>query len=428
MEINAVSKINGEIAVPGDKSISHRAAIISSISGRNVVISNFLFSDDCINTVEILKKLGVNAEKIDRNLIIQGKRIESLKEPEEILYVGNSGTTIRILAGMLSATGFVSVLTGDLSINNRPMERIIRPLSEMGATIYGRDNNTRAPLIILGNKNLKGKSFNLDISSAQVKSSILLAALSAEGTTEIIQPEISRDHTERMLEYFGADIEYTGKYTKISPGNTLEGRDIFVPGDISSAAYFIVAALILKDSSIIIRNVGINPTRSYCIEILKSMGARVEIDNKRSVNNEPLGDIKASSSVLHAIEIDRKCMANIIDEIPVLAVAAAFAEGKTVISGAGELRFKESDRIKSITSQFTKLGVDIREKEDGMVINGNRNLKIKDSTVDGMNDHRIGMSLAILGLRSTGTINITGSEYIDTSFPGFKYELRKAIS
>ena len=428
MEIKAASKINGEITIPGDKSISHRAAIISAISRNNVVINNFLFSRDCINTLDIIKKLGVSVEKIAGNLIIHGKGIESLKEPDEILYVGNSGTAIRLLAGMLSATGFTSVLTGDISINSRPMARIIDPLREMGANISGRANNTKAPLIIFGNKKLKGRNFDINISSAQVKSCIILAAIFAEGITEIVQPEISRDHTERMLEYFGVNIKYDGRHTKVIPGNPLEGKDIFVPGDISSAAYFIVASLILKDSSIMIRNVGINPTRSYFIEILKSMGARIKIGNKRILNNEPVGDIEASSSRLHSIEIDNKSISNIIDEIPILAVAAAFAEGKTVISGAEELRFKESDRIRSISSQFIKLGVEVEEKKDGMIISGYENLKINDNTVDAMNDHRIAMSLAILGLRSSRAVKIINSQYIDTSFPGFKYELRKSTS
>jgi 3-phosphoshikimate 1-carboxyvinyltransferase len=255
-----------------------------------------------------------------------------------------------------------------------------------------------------------------------------LAALFAEGTTEIIQPEVSRDHTERMLEYFGVDIEYDGRHTKIVPGNPVEGKDIFVPCDISSAAYFIVAALILKDSSILIRNVGINPTRYHFLEILKAMGARIEIGNKRIINNEPVGDIEACSSELHSTNIDRSYIPNIIDEIPILAVAAAFAEGKTIISGAEELRFKESDRLSAISKQFNKLGVKVKEKKEGIIIKGNKNLVINDNAVDGMRDHRIAMSLAVLGLRSSGTVKITGSEHIDTSFPGFKYELRKSIS
>ncbi len=427
MEINSASKIKGEIIIPGDKSISHRAAIISSISNKPVIINNFLFSSDCINTLEIIKKLGVAIDKIDNNLVIHGHGLESFKEPDDILYVGNSGTAIRLFAGILCATGFTSVLSGDRSINSRPMARIIDPLGRMGAKIYGRDNNTKAPIIIFGTRTLKGRSFNINISSAQIKSSIMLAALYAEGETEIMQPAVSRDHTERMLEYFGADIKYDGKYTRIVPGSTLEGKDVFIPGDISSAAYFIVASLILKDSNVIIKNVGINPTRSYYIEILRQMGASIDITNKRMINNEPVGDIKAFSSDLKGIVIERGFVPNIIDEIPVLAVAAAFADGETIISGAEELRFKESDRLASISSQFKKMGVKIEEKEDGLIINGQNNLVTRAGNVDSRGDHRIAMACAILALRSGGTVRISGSEYIDTSFPGFKYALRKLL-
>ncbi|HEX7561271.1 MAG TPA: 3-phosphoshikimate 1-carboxyvinyltransferase, partial [Candidatus Humimicrobiaceae bacterium] len=252
MEISGAHSINGEIRIPGDKSISHRSAIISSITHETVAIKNFLFSEDCENTITVLGKLGVKTEKIDDTLIIHGCGIENFKEPDDVLYVGNSGTTIRLLAGILASTDFNCVLTGDGSINKRPMGRILKPLSEMGATIYGRENNTRAPIIIIGNNILEGKSFNINVSSAQVKSCLVLAGLFSEGTTEINQPEISRDHTERMLEYFGADISYDGKYTRITPGKKLTGKNIFVPCDISSAAYFIVACLILKDSRIVI--------------------------------------------------------------------------------------------------------------------------------------------------------------------------------
>jgi 3-phosphoshikimate 1-carboxyvinyltransferase len=425
MEISTATKLKGEINIPGDKSISHRAAIIGAISRQNIVIKGFLFSKDCINTVDIIKKLGIKVEKIDDSLIVYGKDIKYLREPDDILYTGNSGTTIRLMSGILCATNFISVLSGDRSINNRPMDRIIEPLREMGASIYGRDKNRKAPIIIFGTSKLRSRCFNIITPSAQVKSCILLAALFAKGKTEIIQPAVSRDHTERMLEYFDANIKYDGKYTKIIPGKALKGKDIFVPGDISSAAYFIVATLILKDSCITIKNAGINPTRSYYIEILKKMGANIEIENKRMINNEPVGDIKVSSSNLHSVKIEKKFIPNIIDEIPIICVAAAFAEGKTVITGAGELRFKESDRISSVFTQFKKLGVKIKEKKDGLIIHGNNNLTIGEDNVNSMGDHRIAMSLAVLGLRSKGVIKISDSECIETSFPGFKYEFRK---
>jgi 3-phosphoshikimate 1-carboxyvinyltransferase len=427
MEISGAHSINGEIKIPGDKSISHRSAIISSITHETVAIKNFLFSEDCENTIAVLGKLGVKTERLDDTLIIYGCGIEGLKEPDDILYVGNSGTTIRLLAGILASTGFNCVLTGDRSINNRPMGRIIKPLSEMGSIIYGRDNNTKAPIIIIGNGKLKGRFFDINVSSAQVKSCLTLAGLFSEGTTEINQPDVSRDHTERMLEYFGADIFYDGKYTRITPDKKLTGKNIFVPCDISSAAYFIVACLILKDSSIIIKDTGLNPTRSYFIELLKNMGADIKIKNARILNNEQLADIQVKSSLLKSVQINKEFIPNIIDEIPVLCVAAAFSEGKTLICGAKELRFKESDRISCIAAQFKKAGVSIEEKGDGILINGNPDLKINEGVYESYGDHRMAMSVAILGLRSKTRIRILGSESIDTSFPGFKYELKKSV-
>jgi 3-phosphoshikimate 1-carboxyvinyltransferase len=308
------------------------------------------------------------------------------------------------------------------------MARIIKPLREMGAQIYGREENSKSPLVIFGNRNLKGRVFNIGISSAQVKSCIALAGLFAKGETEIIQPQISRDHTERMLEFFRANIIFDGKYTKIIPDRKLKGNNLYVPGDISSAAYFIVASLILKNSRIVIKDVGINPTRSYFLKLIQKMGANIKITNKRIINNEPIADIESSSSMLKGLTVDRELIPNIIDEIPILCVAAAFAEGRTEILGAKELRFKESDRISSITSQFKKAGVDIEEREDGLVINGNKKLKISEGLLDSFGDHRIAMSLAILGLKSKRKIKILDSDCIETSFPSFKYELKKSLN
>ncbi len=428
MEISRAHSIKGEIKIPGDKSISHRSAIISSLTHETVTIKNFLFSEDCISTLSVLGSLGVITERLeDDTLIVYGKGFENFKEPDDILYVGNSGTTIRLLSGILAASGFNSVMSGDKSINNRPMSRILKPLSEMGANIYGRQNNTKAPLIIIGNRGLNGRSFDINISSAQVKSCLALAGLFSEGITEINQPEISRDHTERMLEYFGADIFYDGKYTRITPGKKLTGRNIFIPCDISSASYFIVAGLILKDSSVVLKDIGINPTRSYFLELVKNMGADIKIKNSRILNNEQLADIEIRSSSLKSALIEKEFIPNIIDEIPALCVAAAFSEGKTVISGVKELRFKESDRISSIVTEFKKAGVSIDEKEDGIIITGNPDLEINDDIYESYGDHRMAMSIAILGLKSKNRIKIQGSESIDTSFPTFKYELKKAV-
>jgi len=427
MEIRGAKSIKGELKIPGDKSISHRSVIMSSLVNENVVIENFLFCQDCINTLNILEKLGVKIEKLNGNLIVYGRGIKNFREPDQILDVGNSGTTIRIISGVLSATNFMSILSGDKSINNRPMERIIEPLVKMGAKIYGRENNSKAPIVIFGNPHLEGKKFELKVSSAQVKSCILLAALNATGVTEIISPQISRDHTERMLEYFGADISYDGKYVKLTPGKKLSAKRIYVPGDISSASYFIVATLILKNSYTIIRDVGINPTRSYIIEILKKMGGKIIIKNKRIVNNEPVADIETYSSKLKSIEIGKDEIPVLIDEIPILCVAAAVAEGNTVIRGAKELRYKESDRIRSIVSQFKKLNVDIEEREDGMIINGNKNFRAGSAVVESFGDHRIAMSLSILALLSTGNVTILNSDCINTSFPDFRYNLKKVL-
>jgi len=428
MEIHGIKSLNGDIKVPGDKSISHRSAIISSISGGKVIVENYLFSEDCINTIKILKNLGIKIEHTDNDLMINGAKTANMIEPRTILDVGNSGTAIRLIAGVLASTDFMSILSGDNSINNRPMKRIIDPLRSMGASVYGRDNNKKAPLVIFGNKKLQGKRFEFSLSSAQLKSCVLLAGINAEGVTEIIQPETSRDHTERMLQYFDADIEFDGKYTRLDPSGGLKAKNIYVPGDISSAAFIIVATLILKNSHTTIRDVGINPTRNYFLDILKKMGANIEIKNKRIISNEPVADIETFSSDLISVEIEKQQIPNIIDEIPVLAVAASQASGKTIIKGARELRNKESDRIKALCTQFKKVGVDINEQTDGFEITGNKNSDISGGTVESMGDHRIAMSLAVLSLLSKNSTTILDSDCIDTSFPGFKYILKKLMT
>ena len=361
MDIRGVCSINGAIKIPGDKSISHRSAIISSLVDSQIVVKNYLFSKDCISTLDVLKKLGVSILKSGKELVITGPGLSALKESREVLEVGNSGTTIRLISGVLAGNDMMSVLSGDSSINQRPMARIIVPLNQMGAVVYGRENNTRAPVVIFGNSSLKGKRFELGLSSAQVKSCIILAGLHAEGPTEIYQPEISRDHTERMLEYFEAGIEYDGKSARIDPVKKLRAKDITIPADLSSALFFIVAALILKESHIIIKDVGINPTRSYILEVLRSMGGKIDIRNKRTICNEPIADIEVLSSELVQADIKKEKIPNIIDEIPILCVAASVARGNTIIKGAQELRNKESDRLKAISTQFRKAGVNIRD-------------------------------------------------------------------
>ncbi len=427
MELSGIKSINGYVKIPGDKSISHRSVIIASLVNKPVRIKNFLFSEDCICTIETLKKLGVRIEINDNEVVVYGAGISGLKEPDEILEVVNSGTTIRLISGIIAGNNILSVLSGDHSVNNRPMDRIIKPLNEMGAEVYGRCNNKKAPIIIFGSNTLKGKKFELNISSAQVKSCISLAALHAEGTTEIIQPQVSRDHTERMLEYFESDIDYNGRYTRVNPKKKLKAKDLVIPGDISSALFLIAAAIILKDSHIIIKDIGINPTRSYIIDILKNMGGFINIKNKRIICNEPVGDIEVSSSNLFPANIDTDKIPNIIDEIPALCIAASKADGTTVIKGAGELRYKESDRIKAIASQFKKAGVDIKELKDGLIIRGNKNLKIKGCSLDSLGDHRIAMSLSILSMLSGEKVYISDTDCINTSFPGFD-NIFKSIS
>jgi len=428
IEICGPYTINAVTEVPGDKSISHRSIILSALTSDKVVIDNFLFSDDCLNTLDILKKIGVKSQTDKSSILIEGCGISGLIEPEVIFYGGNSGTSIRLLSGLLCAAHFMSILSGDRSINNRPMERIINPLKTMGAKIFGRHNNKNAPIVIIGGNRLKGLKHEIKIASAQVKSCLTIAALFADTPSEILLPQVTRDHTERMLEYFGADIRYDGKDTKIFPGQPLKGKNIFVPGDFSSSAFFIIAAIILDNSKILIKNVGINPTRSYLINILERMGANIEIKNIRIKNNEKIADIEASSSKLFATDIDEKIIPNIIDEIPILSVAAACAKGVTTIRGAKELRLKESDRIKSIASEFKKAGIRVDEFSDGLEIYGNHNLKINPSNFVSYGDHRIAMALAVLALKGNSKIIISDTSCIDTSFPGFKEKLFSLIS
>lgn len=420
MDFYDIRSIKGDINVPGDKSISHRSAIISALADATVNIENYLFSRDCISTLNALKELGVKITEDGKKLSINGRGIGGFSEPSKILEVANSGTTIRLMSGVLAGNGFMSILSGDNSINSRPMRRIIEPLTAMGACVYGRQNNTKAPIVIFGKKVLTGRKFDLDLSSAQVKSCILLAALHAKGVTEINQPEISRDHSERMLEYFDADISYNGKNTKIDPERKLRAKDIIIPGDLSSALFIIIATLLLKNSNVLIRDVGINPTRSHVLDVLKEMGGRINIKNKRIICNEPVADIEVSSSKLIPAKISIDKIPNIIDEIPALAVAAAKADGTTIIRGAGELRNKESDRLRTIRTRFNKTGLNIKELKDGLEIRGDNDLKVKGGTIDSMGDHRIAMSLAVLSMLSEEKLVISNPECMDTSFPGFK--------
>jgi 3-phosphoshikimate 1-carboxyvinyltransferase len=424
--LEKVNKLKGNISVPGDKSISHRSLILGPISQGETRIYNFLNSLDCLKTLECMQALGAEIELgKDNSVKIEGKGLYGLKEPKDILDVGNSGTTIRLLAGLLSGQDFYSVLNGDDSIRKRPMKRVVEPLRLMAADIWGRKDGQFAPLSIRGNK-LNPLHYTLLVASAQVKTALLLAGLYTNGETVVKEPLPTRDHTERMLEIMQADLKISPPEIKVMGRKELRGTDIFIPGDISSAAYFIAAAGMLRDSQIIIKQVGVNPTRIGVIEILKKMGTKIDILNYQIKSNEPRADLKIEYSELKGIEIKEEMVPLLIDELPLIAVVATQAHGKTLVSGARELRVKESDRIKAIVSELKKMGADIEEEEDGFTVNGPT--RLQGAFCESYNDHRIAMSLAVAALLAEGKTIIKNSECIDISFPGFEKTLRKLIN
>lgn len=423
MKIRGRKRVFGDIEVLGDKSISHRAVILGAISKGETNIENILLSEDTCSTIEILKKLHINITVHPENnkVTIQGGK---LKVSDESLYCGNSGTTMRLLSGLLVGQEFDSVLIGDDSLSNRPMERIINPLSLMGAKING-DPNGHCPISIKASTGLIPINYTLPIASAQVKSAILLASLYTDGRTTITENKVTRDHTERMLKYFGASITKDKNAISIQNPSELIGKDIYVPGDISSAAYFMVAASIVEGSSIKIKNVGINPTRTGIIKVLQAMGGDIQVENIRDLNNEPIGDIVINYKHLEGIEINPDIIGTLIDEIPIIAVAACFAKGKTIIRNASELRYKETDRISAITKELNEMGANVESLPDGLIIHGVETLKA--STVNSHEDHRIAMSLAIAALNTSGTTEILNSNCIDVSYPNFTKDLGKIV-
>ncbi len=426
MEIKCGVKLIGELKVPGDKSISHRAIILGAISEGTTLVSNILFSDDTIRTIECFAALGVEitVNKSENKVTVKGAGLHGLKMPANTLKCYNSGTTMRLLSGLLSAQKFTSKIVGDESLNKRPMKRIIDPLRLMGANISGTENNS-PPLIINPTDKLMGIDYILPVASAQVKSSILLASLYCKGTTNIYEDKITRDHTERMLEYFHADIEYSSSRTRIKAVDRLIAKDIFVPGDISSASFFIVAASILEGSSVLIKDVGLNPSRTGIIQVLKSMGASIEIQNKSVKNNEPFGDIKVVYKTLKGVVLSEDIIGTLIDEIPIIAVAAAFAEGKTVIRNAEELKYKETNRIKAIAMELRKMDCKIEELEDGLIIYGGK--KLKGNILNSHNDHRIAMALTIAALKASTSSTIENHNCVDISYPNFYNDLEKLM-
>ncbi len=422
LHVRPVKRLSGEIRVQGDKSVSHRAVIIGSIADGLTRVTNFLPSDDCIRTIKAFESMGVTIKIDGDSLEIYGKGPSSLTEPPDVMDMGNSGTSARLLAGLLSGQPFFSVMTGDNSLRRRPMKRVIEPLRMMGANVWGRREGEFLPLCIKGGV-LQGISYRMPVASAQVKSSILLAGLFAKGKTTIEERMATRDHTERMLEYFGVNVVRNGVTVTIEGSQGLRPRDIEIPGDISGAAFFMVGASIIEGSEIVIKDVGINPTRTGIIDVLREMGASIEVYNLRDMGREPVGDIKIRSAPLKGIEIKGDRIPRVVDELPVVCIAAAVAEGETLIKDAAELRVKESDRIAVMAECLSSLGVEVKILEDGMRIKGVKGLK--GVVCHSHGDHRIAMSMAIAGLVAEGETLIEDTECINTSFPKFEEILKE---
>ncbi len=417
IEIGRANRFSGEFVPPPDKSISHRAVIFSSLSRGKGIVRNFLRAKDTESTMNAFRALGVGIRDEGDTLIITGNGLHGLAEPADVIDCGNSGTTIRLLSGVLAGNPFFSVLTGDSSLRTRPMARVIKPLSMMGAEIAARADNKYPPLAIRGKK-LSPLNYAMPVASAQVKSSILLAGLYADGETAITEPAKSRDHTERMLPAFGADLKVEGLTVTVRGGRELVPLEIDVPSDFSSAAFFIVGSIIIPGSEVIAKNVCINPTRTGLLQVLKDMGAAIEIANVREVSGEPVADIVCRGGArLKGVSVVGGIVPSLIDEFPVLCIAAALAEGSTTISGAEELRVKESDRIKAMATELRKMGVEVEEHPDGLSINGRELLS--GASVESHGDHRIAMAMAIAALSAEGTTTIHGASAVDISFPGF---------
>lgn len=421
MEIFPSKGLRGTISVAPDKSISHRAVMIGSIAKGTTFIRNFLMGEDCLSTIDCFRKLGVPIEIDGSQVVVTGGGLRGLKEPQELLYTGNSGTTTRLLCGLLAPQRFSSILNGDESIGKRPMNRVIAPLREMGAKITATGNGF-TPITIEGSA-LQGIDYQLPVASAQLKSALILAGLYADGKTTIIEPKPSRNHTELMINGFGGNVSAEDSRITVTPACELYGHDITVPGDISSAAFFLVAALIVPNSEITIKNVGLNRTRTGIIDVLKEMGASIQIQESRD-GIEPSGDITVRHSSLRGVEISGDLIPRLIDELPVIAVAAAFAEGRTVIRDAEELKVKESNRIEAMTSELKKAGVDVTATEDGLIIEGGNS--IRGGSFQTYGDHRVAMSMAILALAAEGSSTIENHQCIGISYPDF-FETLKAV-
>lgn len=424
MNFQSVSSLQGEIQIPGDKSISHRAIMFGALALGTTEIYNFLQGADCLSTIHCFQKLGIEIENLGSLIKVHGKGLHGLCASSSILDVGNSGTTARLITGILAAQPFASVLTGDESMQRRPMDRIITPLSIMGASITSHKKTRYCPLSIEG-KSLTGIHYDSPVASAQVKSSILLAGLYANGTTSVTEPYVSRNHTELMLEQFGVPVTTHNTTVSISTASKLYHQKIIVPGDISSAAFFMVAGLIVPNSCIRIQNVGINPTRSGILDVCIAMGANITLENKKTDIGEPTADIIVKTSNLKGTIISGEMIPRLIDEIPILAVMACFADGETIIKDAKELKVKESNRLDIIVKNLSAMGADITATDDGMIIRGGKPLH--GTTIDSNNDHRIAMSFAIASLVADGVTAIQNAECVAISYPNFYHDLAYLI-
>ena len=425
MQFQKVRSLRGELTVPGDKSISHRAVMFGSLAEGTTEITNFLQGADCLSTIACFRHMGIEIENTTERILVHGKGLHGLRKPDCILDVGNSGTTTRLISGILAGQDFEVSLTGDDSIQSRPMGRIIRPLSEMGANIESVKGNGCAPLRICPGK-LHAIRYNSPVASAQVKSCVLLAGMYASGgETSVTEPSLSRNHTELMLSYFGADVSSAGTTAVIQPEPRLTAQKVEVPGDISSAAYFIAAALMVPGSEILIRNVGINPTRDGILRVVRAMGGRIELLNERKMGGEPAADLLVRHSALHGTVIEGDLIPTLIDEIPIIAILAACADGTTVIRNAEELKVKESNRLDIMVTELARMGVDIEGTDDGMIIRGGRPLQ--GTAVDSRLDHRIAMSFAVAGLAAEGTTEVLRADCVDISYPGFYRDLESLI-
>lgn len=424
IRVSRVKKIRAELQVPGDKSISHRSVILAGLAVGETRIKGFLKSEDCMDTLRAMQSLGVETETIDDDTFVVHGKAGKFEAPSEPIDCGNSGTGMRLLAGILATQPFESRLIGDTSLSGRPMKRVVDPLVQMGAEITCEGENQRPPLVIKGG-NLKGIDYTTPVPSAQVKSCVLLAGLLADGATKVTETALSRDHTERMLDHFNAGFQKEGNTSTVYGGQSLVGDEVLVPGDFSSASFWLVAAAAMPGSRLKLPNVGMNPTRCGLVKVLLRMGAKLR-ENIGEAGKEPVGMLEIMDGVqLQGTEIGGDEIPNVIDEIPIIAVAAALAKGKTVIKDAKELRVKESDRLASVARNLTAFGVPVEEQPDGLIIHGGA--RLKGATVDSYGDHRIAMSSLILGLFASGSTTVKNTACIRTSYPNFEEHLKIAM-